>query len=179
MRGCGAPHVVRKASPPLEHTAARTWAHRVVYLPQSGRDHAHMTGLCKLESTFQMYKTSAWDSAVGLFKPWSTGSCVNALKRGFASLKSHWGGGTTLATAVCKTRDPYFCLDPFCISKEIRKLDRDLGWAIPGINSHNTRELGAQSVGSEEGDREASGCGKSSRAAFRKNHIISFYRCTS
>lgn len=81
--GCGAPPVVRKASPPLEHAAARREAHRVVYHPHCRGEHAHVTTLCKLERSFQMYKTSAWDLAVELLESQSTGSFVSSLKKGF------------------------------------------------------------------------------------------------
>lgn len=92
--------MVRKASTPLEHIAARLWGHHVVYHPQSWGEHAHVTAFCKMESTFQIYKTSAWDLAVGLFETWSIRSCANSLKRGFTSPKSCRGGGATLATVV-------------------------------------------------------------------------------
>lgn len=69
------------------------------------------------------------------FEAWSAAPSVNSPKRGFTSLKSHWGGDVMLASLVYRSWAPYSCQEAFRICKEIRRMESDAGWAIPCTDS--------------------------------------------
>lgn len=96
---------------------------------------------CPHDSTLQIGKDFAHVQDFRLrFKPWSSESSVSSLKRGFPSLKSHWGEHVTLASPVWKSWAPCSCREPFHICRESRSLEGGLGHPKHGVSESESGE---------------------------------------
>lgn len=118
-------------------------------LPQCWGEHARVTALWKLERTFQMYKTLALGFSCRTFWTLEHEVLCQFSQKGIHISQVMLGWRCHTGNCSCKLWVPYSCQEPFCVPKETRGLESDVGWAIPGIDSHGIWLLEAEGVGSE------------------------------
>lgn len=106
-RGEGVGHLAWSGRPPLPWNTQQP-DHGLI-----GLFIIHSLRTCPQDSTPQVgkYFPNVQDFNLG-FKPQSAEASVITPKRGFVSLKSHWGGDARLASRVCKSWSPRSCQEP-------------------------------------------------------------------